>query len=111
VKTDPVVRCADDLRAAYSTKPPLWLWVGWAAVVVFFPLVGIVLFPVLLLTLVIRHQLKYERVLNSLVCPHCEQTAGKTFRKQRILHLRCQYCGKETRTDALEVYRRPPMKV
>ena len=110
MKTDPVVRCADDLRATYS-KPSLWFGVGFAAVFLFFPLVAIVLFPVFLLTLVIRHQLKYERVLASLVCPHCEKTAGKTFRTQGILHLRCQHCGKETRTDAREVYRSPPMKV
>ena len=110
MKTDPVVSCVDDLRATYQS-PSLWLWVGCAAIFLIKPLVAIVLFPVVLLTLVIRHQLKYERVLNSLVCPHCEKTAAKTFRKQGIVHLRCQHCGKETRTDAREVYRRPPMKV
>jgi Zn ribbon nucleic-acid-binding protein len=104
-----VVSCVDDLRATYS-KPSLWLWVGCAAAFLFFPLVAIVLFPLLLLALVIRHQLKYERVLASLVCPHCEKPAGKTFRKQGVLHLGCQHCGKETLTDAREVYRSPPLK-
>ena len=92
MKTDPVVRCVDDLRVTYQT-PSLWFGGGCAAFFLFFslffPLVAIVLFPVFLLNLVIRHQLKYERVLASLLCPHCEKTAGKTFRKQGILHLRC----------------------
>ncbi|MCW1922180.1 hypothetical protein OKA05_06425 [Luteolibacter arcticus] len=122
MKADPVVRCADDLRAVYP-KPSFWLGLAFIAVFLVFQLIAewldwqwlrvvpFVLFLIFVLPVVMRLQRDYQRVINALECPHCGQAAGKTFTKQGILHLRCQHCGKETRTDSLVLYQGPPTKI
>jgi hypothetical protein len=122
VKTEPVVRCADDLKAVYPRMP---FRRGLVFLIVFLAfqlaaegsgwqwlrVVPFILFMIFLLPIIVRHQRNYRRVLNALLCPHCGQAAGKTFTKQGILHLRCQRCGRETRTDSLVLYQGPPTKV
>jgi hypothetical protein len=122
VKTDPVVRCADDLRAVYP-KPPYRLGLGFLAVFLLFQLIAeglgwqwlrvvpFVVFMIILLPIILRLHRNYQRVIDSLVCPHCGQVAGKTFTKMGILHLRCQHCGEESRTDSLVLYQGPPTKI
>ena len=122
MKADPVVRCADDLRAVYP-KPPWKLGLGFAAVFLVFQLVAewlgwqwlrvvpFALFFIFLLPVLMRLQRGYQRVLDSLTCPHCGQAAGKTFTKMGVLHLRCQHCGEESRTDSLVLYQGPPTKI
>jgi hypothetical protein len=122
VASEPIVSCADDLGTIY---PRLKLrhyagiitgfllfqlfasWTGWD----WLSVVPFIVFFAVMLPWAIRFGREYQRRINSLVCPHCGQPAGKTFTKQGILHLRCQHCGKETRTDALVFYKGPPIKV
>ena len=120
--SEPIVRCADDLGAmhprlkfhhyvgivaGFLVFQLLASWTGWSWL-------GVVPFVVcfaVMLPWMIRFSRKYEQRINSLVCPHCGQPAGSSFRRQGILHLRCLHCGKETRTDALVLYKGPPTKV
>ena len=122
MKTEPVVRCADDLRSVYP-RVSFWHGLAFAAVFLLFQLIAeglgwhwlrlipFILFAVFVLPAIMRLHRGYQRVLDSLVCPHCGQAAGKTFTKQGILHLRCVHCGEKSRTDALVLYQGPPTKV
>ncbi len=119
---EPKVRCADDLGAMFprpKARHYVWMlsffllfqlfacWTGW-------DWLGVVPFVVcfaVMLPWAIRFGREYQRRIHSLGCPHCGQPAGKTFTKQGILHLRCQHCGEESRTDSLVLYQGPPTKI
>lgn len=116
------MRCADDLRAVYP-KPPYWLGLGFLVIFLAFQLVAewlgwqwlrvvpFVFFLIFVLPVIMRLHRNYRSVLDSIVCPHCGQAAGKTFTKMGVLYLRCQHCGEESRTDSLVLYQGPPTKI
>jgi hypothetical protein len=113
----PVVRCADDFKKLYPKNTfrqiagfialfaacgLLSHWLGWGWINAI-PVVSGICFVIPILW-------KQQRFLRSLQCPHCGQSAGETFTKSGILHLRCRHCGQETKTDCL-MLAGPPTKV
>ncbi len=116
----PVLRCGDEFTERFGSNwsgkrlrkglmlalcltigPLLLIWIG-AEKLQALPILGGMVW-------VIRELLKVSRFFASRICPHCGKPVGKglmlpggqsiTRGRDGILHLHCQKCGGETRTD------------
>lgn len=50
---------------------------------------------------VVPHVMRIQRFLATLSCGSCGQAAGRHTTVNGVLHLRCNHCGRLTRTDCL----------